>query len=74
MKGVVVMVAADEMEAKVAKSLLESGGILCWLSSDVPPTVYPLTVNGLAETLVYVPEDQAGEARAILKESQSQTP
>jgi hypothetical protein len=68
------MVAADEIEAKVAKGLLESAGIPCWLSSDVPPTVYPLTVDGLAETRLFVPEDRAEEARQLLKAPESGVP
>jgi hypothetical protein len=66
-KRVLVMVAPDEVEAKVAKALLESSGIPCWLSSDVPPSVYPMTVDGLAETRLYVAEDRAAEARALLE-------
>jgi hypothetical protein len=67
MRRVLVMVAPDEMEAKVAKGLLESAGIPCWLSSDVPPSVYPMTVDGLAETRLFVPEDRAAEAQALLQ-------
>ncbi len=66
LRRALVMVAPDEVEAKVAKALLDSVGIPCWLSSDVPPSVYPITVDGLAETRLYVPEDRAAEARALL--------
>ncbi len=74
MKRALVMVAPDEVEAKVAKAFLENAGIPCWCSSDVPPSVYPIAVDGLGETRLYVPEDRAAEARALLERSSNASP
>ncbi|GAB4340040.1 MAG: hypothetical protein Kow0099_15650 [Candidatus Abyssubacteria bacterium] len=58
--------AAGEKEALVIKGLLESEGIMCSLSADVPHSVIPLTVDGLGAVRIFVSEEDAERAREIL--------
>ena len=55
-----------DIEASVVRGLLETHGIQALLSSDVPHTVFPLTVNGLGEVRLSVRADQADEARRLI--------
>jgi len=57
-----------DSEASVIKSLLESYSIPCHYTSEIPHTLYPLTVDGLGEIRIYVPAPLAEEARRILVE------
>ncbi len=57
-----------DSEAHVIRSLLEAHGIHVMLSSALTHTVFPLTVDGLGEVRVSVPEEEADEARRILAE------
>jgi len=57
-----------DSEASVIKSLLESYGIPCHAASEIPHSLYPLTVDGLGEIRVYVPAPLAHEALRILSE------
>jgi hypothetical protein len=53
-------------EAMLVRQLLESYGIPCQVVSDVPHTVLPLSVDGLGEIRILVPEARAEEARHVL--------
>lgn len=64
---VTVYRAWGDPEAQVIKGLLESSGIRCKLVSHVPHSVYPVTVNGLAEVRIMVPREQEEEARALIE-------
>jgi hypothetical protein len=55
----------------VVKSKLESAGIAVLLKYDSASVVFGLTVDGLGEVEVWVPKEQANEARALIEE---QTP
>ena len=48
------------------RGLLESYGIPCQVSSQITHSVVPLTVDGLGEIRLSVPEEAAGEAQEIL--------
>jgi hypothetical protein len=61
-----VFEASGEKEALVVKGLLESEGIMCSLSSDVPHSVLPLNINGLGAVRISVAEQDAERAREIL--------
>lgn len=58
-----------EVEALPIQSLLESYGIRCILQSDVTRSVYPFTVNGLAEVRIFVSEKDLEKAMDILGKS-----
>ena len=68
-----VYVAAGDEEGLVVKGLLESQGIDCSLSSDIPHSVLPLNVDGLGAVRVTVAEEDAERARQIIQEHQEQT-
>jgi hypothetical protein len=54
------------MEAQIMKGRLESEGIPVLLSYESAGLVYGLTVDGLGEVKVMVPEHLAEEAKEIL--------
>lgn len=56
----------DETEAHLIQGLLRGHGISCRLQSMRVPQ-YPLTVNGLGEIHVFVPEDELSESRRFLE-------
>jgi hypothetical protein len=55
-------------EAAIIRQLLESYGISCRVTSDVPHSVLPLTVDGLGELRLLVPPGRLDEARSLLAE------
>lgn len=57
---------AQQMEARVIQGRLESEGIPVLLSYESAGLVYGLTVDGLGEVKVMVPEHLAARARDIL--------
>ncbi len=58
-----------EIDALPIQSLLESYGIRCILQSDVTRSVYPFTVDGLAEVRIMISDRDLDKANDILKES-----
>lgn len=67
-----VYVAAGDEEGLVVKGLLESEGIDCALSSDIPHTVMPLNIDGLGAVRITVAEEDAERARQIITEHKEQ--
>jgi len=66
-KLVEVYNAANEMEAQVIKSLLESFKIPCLLKSNAAPSVHMFTIDGMGEVKVMVWERVADRARKLIK-------
>jgi len=66
---VTVYVAQGQLEANVVKSKLESEGIPAILQYDSATIVYGMTIDGLGEVRVQVPEPLAEAARAILSQT-----
>ena len=64
---VVVYKAQGELEANVIKSHLECEGIPVMLQYESAGRVFGLTVNGLGEVKILVPEELVEEARQIIK-------
>ena len=58
--------ALGDMPAQVIKSLLESYGIPCLLSSNAAHSVHVLNVDGMGEVRVMVLESMAEEARRLI--------
>ena len=57
------------LEAEFIKSYLESQGIESELFQEsVGHHIYPVTIDGLGRVQIFVPKDQAQEARALLEE------
>lgn len=63
----VTVYTARQMEAQIIKGRLESEGIPALLSYDSASLVYGLTIDGLGEVKVLVPEHLAREAKEILE-------
>ncbi|HOD73798.1 MAG TPA: DUF2007 domain-containing protein [Candidatus Bipolaricaulis anaerobius] len=53
-------------QAELVASFLRGEGIPVQFRSHVPPSVYPFTVNGLAEVRVLVPAVDLDRAREVL--------
>ena len=57
------------LEAEFIKSYLESQGIESELFQEsVGHHIYPVTIDGLGRVQIFVPKDQATEARELLEE------
>ena len=63
---IVVFRTQSDIEASVVRGLLETQGMQVLLSSDVPHTVFPLTINGLGEVRLSVRADQADLACRLI--------
>lgn len=59
---------ANDSEALVVKSLLESHGIHVLMKTPLVQSVHPITVNGVGLVSVFVPEEDETRAREILDE------
>jgi len=53
-------------EADVVKSFLESNGITCLVRGRMVPWVYPFTVDGLAEFMIFVQERDFEAAKGLM--------
>ena len=68
MTGLVVIFRThSDVEASIVHGLLEANGVMSIVSSAVPHSVFPLTVNGLGEVRISVREDEAEDARHIIE-------
>ncbi len=65
---VVIFRTHSDVEASVVRSLLDAHGIRAMLSSDVPHSVFPLTINGLGEVRLSVTASDAEQAQRIIEE------
>ena len=65
----VVLCKARQGEAQLVKARLEDEGIPAALSYESLGIVYGLTVDGLGEVRVLVPESLVEQARAVLADS-----
>lgn len=63
-----VYTAVGLTRAHVIKAKLEEAGIPVLLSYESLGPVYGITVDGLGEVRVMVPDEHAEEARSLLKE------
>lgn len=59
----------DDMEAAIARGVLEDAGIPVWERADVVKSVHRLTVGPLGEEVLLVPESRTGEALKALEEA-----
>lgn len=66
----VILRTFSDIEASLVAGLLNAHGIAASLASDIPHSVFPLTVNGLGEVRVSVPSDQADDARRLISDYQ----
>ncbi len=64
---VVIFRTHSDVEASIVRSLLDAHGIRAMLSSDVPHSVLPLTINGLGEVRLSVLASEADQAQHIIE-------
>jgi len=64
---VVVFRTHSDIEAQIVRGLLESHGVMSVLSSDVPHSIFPLSVDGLNEVRIAVHASEAQEAQRIIE-------
>jgi hypothetical protein len=55
------------VEAEVIKNFLENQGIACLLQGQMLQAIYPILVDGLAETKVLVSENDFATAKELLQ-------
>ena len=65
---IVVFRTQSDVEASVVRGLLESEGLQALLSSDIPHSVYPLSIGKLGEVRVSVRMDEAERAKQVIEE------
>jgi len=58
--------AAGDEEAIIIKGLLESEGIMCSLSSDIPHSVIPINIDGLGTVRITVSQEDAELAKNVI--------
>src|SRR5256885_13721374 len=63
---IVIFSAPSAIEAKIVRSLLDAHGIMAVTSSDLPQSIFPLSVEGLGEVRLAVHADEAEEARRVI--------
>jgi ribonuclease-3 len=68
---VVIFRTQSDIEASIVRSLLDAHGIRAILSSQVPHSVLPLTINGLGEVRLSVLASDADEAQRIIEAHRS---
>ncbi len=64
---IVIFRTHSDIEASIVRGLLEAHGVMSIVSSAVPHSVFPLTVNGLGEVRISVRAAEAEEARRIIE-------
>ena len=65
-----VIAVARQLEAQIIKGRLENEGIPVLLRYESAGLVYGLTIDGLGEVKIMVPEHMAQEARLLLDTNQ----
>src|SRR5262245_6563051 len=71
---VVIFRAQSDIEASVVRGLLEAHGVPSVTTSDVPHSVFPLTVSALGEVRISVNAGDADVARRIIDSHRTELP
>jgi ribonuclease-3 len=71
---IVIFRAHSDVEASVVRGLLEAHGVPSIMSSDVPHSLFPLTISALGEVRISVNGDDAEEARRIIESHRIELP
>ena len=69
---IVIFCTQSDVEASVVRGLLETHGIEASLVSDVPHTVFPLTINGLGEVRLSVREEHVDTAKQLIADCRNE--
>ena len=57
----------SDIEASIVRGLLETHGIRSIVASDVPHSIFPLSIDGLGEVRISVHPDDVEEARRVIE-------
>jgi len=63
---VVIFRTHSDIEAQIVRGLLEAHGVMSVMSSDVPHSIFPLSVDGLGDVRIAVHPGEAEEAVRII--------
>ena len=69
---VVIFRTHSDIEAQIVRGLLEAHGVMSVLSSDVPHSIFPLSVDGLNEVRIGVHPSEAEDAQRIIDSHRTQ--
>ena len=64
---VVIFRTHSDIEAQIVRGLLETHGVMSVVASDVPHSIFPLSVDGLGEVRISVMPGDAEEAQRIIE-------
>ena len=64
---VVIFRTHSDIEAQVVRGLLETHGMMSVVSSDLPHSIFPLSVEGVSAVRISVHADDADEAQRIIE-------
>jgi ribonuclease-3 len=64
---VVIFRTHSDMEASIVRGLLEAHGVPSMVASDLPQSIFPVSVNGLSEVRIFVNLDDADEAQRLIE-------
>jgi len=64
---VVIFRTHSDIEAQIVRGLLETHGVMSVISSAVPHSIFPLSVDGLSEVRIAVHAAEADEAQRIIE-------
>jgi len=64
---VVIFRTHSDIEASIVRGLLEANGIMTMMASDIPHSVFPLSINGLGEVRISVRADDAADAQRLIE-------
>lgn len=65
----VIHISSGLMQANIIKGRLETEGIPTRLSYEAAGEIYAITVDGLGEVRILVPQNEAVRAREVLSQS-----
>jgi ribonuclease III len=63
---VVIFRTHSDIEARIVRGLLESHGVMSVVSSDVPHSIFPLSMDGLTDVRIAVLPEEADDAQRII--------
>lgn len=69
-KYVEVYVAKGEAEANIIRGLLDNYGIPSVIKAQAAPSVHVFAIDGLGQVTILVREEDAEDARELIKEEQ----
>src|SRR5712691_12197696 len=64
---VVIFRTHSDIEAQIVRGLLASHGVTSVMSSDIPHSIFPLSVDGLGEVRIAVHHSEAEDAQRIIE-------